>query len=211
MGVAVGEGVGVGDAVTVAVGDGVGDGVVLSSGDCVGVRVGVAVRVGVVARVGVPGTGVDVGPFVDSPATVEVSSGAALPPASWAARTWFSEPSRSSMLAPDPWSWLSSWGRRDEAVSPGGAGVTTEPSAAYCMQPVLSSPKAPRLAVARRRVRRAGIRSRMRTGYRSGWVAEYRADSDSGGGEPLAVAECRFASSREAIQRMERSGIVALT
>ena len=139
VGVSIGVGVAVGAGVGVFVGEGVAVGAVLSSsGACVAVRVGVAVRAGFVVRVGVPGTGVAVATRVDSPATVEVASaGAALPPVSWAASTWFWDPSSSSIPAPDvPWSWLSSEGSRDELASPGGAGVTTEPSAAYCIQPV---------------------------------------------------------------------------
>lgn len=114
-GVAVGVGVAVVVGVGVEVGVGVGVGVeVWPSLPGAGVRVGVGVLVGVAVAVAAFG--------VRSPATVEVGGiPASLPgtgvgwEASWAARTSFCWPSKTSTPAPAPWSWLSNWGSRDES------------------------------------------------------------------------------------------------
>lgn len=196
MGVGVGVNVGVGVAVCVAVAGGVGVFVGVGVGDCPSLD-GRAVAVGVAVRAGVAVAPAGFGVF--SPATVEVADGASLPArgvgvgvcpgASWAARTSFC-PSKTSTPAPlAPWSWLNSCGRREESDCPGGGGVATEPSGAYCMQPTESTPStANRPAAVRWIYLRCGLLF-MKEAYRWSRRREYRADSHSLAGNPLAARE----------------------
>ncbi len=194
VGVGVGEGVAVAVPVAVAVGVGVFVGVgvgVCPSFDGRAVVVGVALRTGV----GVPPAGFG----VFSPATVDVAEGASFPAngvgvgvwpgASWAANTSFC-PSNTSTPAPlAPWSWLSSCGRRDESDCPGGGGVATEPSGAYCMQPAESIASTASMPAKVRWIHARRVLLFMKEAYRWSRRQEYRADSHSLAGNPVAVGE----------------------